>query len=73
MENVYLSILEVIYGIYYLRIYKIQKISIVLRDIYERGRVQHVNVIYAACFKWILTNNCILHVCMHDLKLLTLF
>ena len=45
-----------------MRIYKMQKISNVLRDIYERGRVQHVNVTYAACFKWILTNNCILHV-----------
>ena len=53
--------LEVIYGIYYLRIYKMQKISNVLRYIYERGRVQHVNATYAACLKWILTNNCINH------------
>ena len=37
------------------------QISNVLRDIYERGRVQLVNVIYAACLKWIFTNNCIIY------------
>ena len=45
------------YYIYYLRIYKMQKISNVLREkrAWEGpgGRVQHVNAIYAVCFKWI--------------------